>query len=240
MHNFEQFDLGDMAVCTGVIRRAGGRCKTIPELAKSIVDYFYEELIDDGDVTQKACALVRFFCTQDYDQLDEELKECADKLLTDAQRTSKMKCLVNVATRGDLPAWNDPRLSRNHRVIPLPSEAIVLEMPMIAKLIVDMGMNINKVLVPHGEIMIGKSEKDYNIFHIANAVGSEFIPAQNEFVIPHKIKSVIGFGGTTNAGNMFAVILFSKVRLSTEIANSFRNLALATNLAIMKMHEKNM
>ena len=87
-------------------------------------------------------------------------------------------------------------------------------------------------------LLIGKAEEDYNIFLVENAVGSPIIPAQEDFVLPNKIKSVLGFGGMLPTGNMFAVILFSKVRITKDTADMFRCIALATNLAVMRFDDQ--
>ncbi len=42
--------------------------------------------------------------------------------------------------------------------------------------------------------MLVREEKKYGVLHVPNAVGSQFIPAQQEFVIAQGIKSVVGFG----------------------------------------------
>ncbi len=109
---------------------------------------------------------------------------------------------------------------------------------MISQLISDLGLRVSDVIEPPKDLFIGNSEEDYNIFLVPDAVGSAVIPAQTEFVIPHKIRSVLGFGGMMHTGDMFAVILFSKVKIRRSTADMFRCIALATNLAVMRFAEK--
>jgi hypothetical protein len=68
--------------------------------------------------------------------------------------------------------------------------------------------------------------KTYNVFHVAEARGSSAIPAQEEFVIPYGVRSALGFGGVLRSGDLFAVIMFTKVPINDETAGRFRNLAL--------------
>jgi len=51
--------------------------------------------------------------------------------------------------------------------------------------------------------------------------------------VPFGIRSVIGFGGMLPSGNLFAVILFTKVPIPRETADLFRPLALSVKLAIL-------
>lgn len=149
-----------------------------------------------------------------------------------------MKCMVLEGSAGDHPEWNSPLTSNGHKAIPLPSEDLVNQMPMISHLITDLGLRVADVLQPPPNLLIGKAEEDYNIFLVQNAVASPIIPAQDQFVIPNQIKSVLGFGGMLPTGNMFAVILFAKVRISKDTADMFRCIALATNLATMRFDEQ--
>jgi hypothetical protein len=236
MHNLEHFNLGDMAICTGAIRRLGTSSNSFEDLARNIVDYFYEHLVRNNS-NDSACALVRLFRTRPYGNLSPELKSCADAAFQADLCFPLMKCLVLEASRGELPDWNGVAGSKNHRAIPLPSEELVKQMPMISKLIEDFGLRVKDLFDSPADILIGRSEEDYNIFHIPDAVGSAYIPAQEGFVIPHGVKSVIGFGGKMTSGNIFAVVLFSKVKISEDITQMFRCLALATNLAAMRFDE---
>jgi len=96
------------------------------------------------------------------------------------------------------------------------------------------GLRVKDVLEPPEDILIGNSEEDYNIFYIPEALGSPIIPAQKEFVEAYNIRSVLGFGSMLPSGDLFAVIIFSKVKISREVAEMFRCLALAANLALMR------
>ncbi len=65
-----------------------------------------------------------------------------------------------------------------------------------------------------------------NVFHIPQAVGSPFVPAQAEFVLPYGVQSVLGMGGVLPEGELFVVILFSRVTIGGEVAERLRELAL--------------
>src|SRR5205807_7868251 len=60
-----------------------------------------------------------------------------------------------------------------------------------------------------------------------------FVPVQREFVIPYGVRSVLGFGSLLPSGNLFVVVLFTKVFLSRSTADLFKPLALSTRLALL-------
>jgi hypothetical protein len=130
-------------------------------------------------------------------------------------------------------------LSRGHRAIPLPSPEIVEKAPMISQLIKELGLDMSEVLQPSPEIVKELAGKRHGVFHVENAIRSPYIPAQEDFVIAHGIRSVVGFGGVLFSGDLFAVILFSKVHVPPSAADRFRTLALDVKSAFSRFSEAN-
>jgi hypothetical protein len=137
-----------------------------------------------------------------------------------------MKCLTLLATVGDEPEWNDRRSSEGHQAIPLPSPYVVERAPMIAQLIREFGMDLSDVVRPTGDVVRTLGGKSYGVFHVEEAVGSPYIPAQAGFVDRYGIRSVVGFGGLLPTGDLFGLILFSRVHVPVGSAERFRSLAL--------------
>jgi hypothetical protein len=77
------------------------------------------------------------------------------------------------------------------------------------------------------------SQRTFNVFHVADALGSPMVPAQQEFIAPEGIRSCLGFGGMLPEGNLFAVILFSRVRIPGETASMFKPLSLSVKAALL-------
>jgi hypothetical protein len=149
-----------------------------------------------------------------------------------------MKCLTLMATVGESPSWNSRYLSRGHRAIPLPSPEIVEKAPMIAQLIKELGLELNQVVQPSPDIVRELAGKRHGVFHVEDARGSPYIPAQEEFVARFSIRSVLGFGGLLAAGDLFAVILFATVHVTPAAADRFRTLALDVKSAFSKFNDK--
>ena len=138
-----------------------------------------------------------------------------------------------LATAGDLPTWNSRTESVGHQTIPLPSEQVVNQVPMIAQLIKQLGLVVRNVISPDPSLIVDFQERTYNVFHILEAQGSPYIPAQEEFILPFKIQSVLGFGGILPSGNLMAIILFSKLPIERETAELFKPLALNAKMAVL-------
>ena len=102
---------------------------------------------------------------------------------------------------------------------------MVAGIPMITRLINQFGIDVGTVMRPDPMLIGDLSQKTFNTFYVPEAVGSPYIPFQDEFVIRHGIKSVLGFGGVLSSGELFVVIMFSKASIPSETADAFKNLA---------------
>jgi hypothetical protein len=76
--------------------------------------------------------------------------------------------------------------------------------------------------------------RNLDVFHVEDAAGSDFVPAQVEFVRPYGVRSVLGFGGMLPTGELFFVVMFATTAISSETAARFRTLALCVKLVLLK------
>jgi hypothetical protein len=219
-----KFGLSEMLRCSTELRRATREAPTMEDAAQRVCRVLYDELVAPDK--SRACALVRCYKTHPYGKLDPELQAFAKTVLQGNTPAASMRCLTLIGTVGDQPAWNSRRTSLEHQAIPLPSIDMIERAPMIAQLIRQFGLDLTDVVQPANDLVRGLVGKTYGVFHVAEAKGSPYIPAQQDFVIKFGIRSVIGFGGSLPSGDLFAVILFARVPVSSETADRFRNLAL--------------
>lgn len=232
--NLEAFGLPEMLRCGRGIRRAAEGAVTMEDALGRVSRFLYEELRSSSD--DRACALVRCYKTHPFGQLPSAQRAFATTLMGEAKPDPSMPCLTLLATIGDNPMWNDIRRSKGHRAIPLPSPDIVGKAPMIAQLIKQFGLDLAAVTAPASADIARKLEgKTYGVFHVEEALGSPFIPAQ-DFVRRYNIESVVGCGGHIRA-DLFAVILFSKVRVDAEAAERFRTLALDVKATLFPLED---
>jgi hypothetical protein len=232
MADIHGFGLKEMVQFSQALRSAGAGAATMEAAASGIVRYLYDHLTV-GETGEKALALARFFKTHAYEGLDEELQAFARGVLGTSPESPGMRCLTLLASAGEMPEWNSRRGSSGHKAIPLPSEELVERFPMIRHLVQQLGLEINAVVRPDPALVMDMAQKSYNVFHVPEAVGSPYVPAQSEFVMPCGIRSAVGFGGMLPSGNLFAVILFFKCPLSRDTAALFKTLALAAKIAVL-------
>lgn len=202
------------------------------EVADRVVQWLHGELGLPG-AEGRACALVRLFVTMPYDSLGQEQQDFARTLLGGEPESPGMKCLTLLASAGELAPWNSRHSSAGHKALPLVSEESIARSPMIAQLIRQLGVDLGTLLSPDADVMVDAGQRTFNVFHIPDAKGSPYIPAQADFVVPHDIRSVIGFGGVLPPGEMFAAILFARVTIPREIADLFKTLALNVKVALL-------
>ena len=222
--NLQDFDLPQM-LRTGLgVRRAANGAPTMEDAFARVCRFLYEELRDGQG--NRACALVRAYKTHAYESLEPDLQHFADRLMGADRPVPSMKCLTLLASAGDRTEWNDRRRSAGHQAIPLPRPDIVEKAPMIAQLIRQFGLDPGQLVTPSPEFVRDMEGRTYGVFFVEDASGSPYIPAQKEFVRPNGIRSVIGCGGSLRGGDLFAVILFTRVPLSQDVADRFRTVAL--------------
>ena len=194
MYEFATFKMSEMIECGSAIRRLGTGVHNMEEAAGRIVRYLYDHF-GDRRTGARACALVRLYKTCPYEGLDDELKPFARSLFGGVEAAPETKCLTLLATAGDKPAWNSRKTSVGHKAIPLPSAQVVSQAPMISRLIVQFGLDIADVVKPEAALLLELEQRTFNVFHVEEAAGSPFVPAQRDFVVPFGIRSVLGFGG---------------------------------------------
>ena len=234
MHDVTNLSITDLADLSRFTLGAGQRAQSMEQCAELMVRHLYDNLTDSRS-GQRACALVRFFKTQPFADLDPALQGLARSSLAQGVEPSPgMKCLTLLATAGNEPAWNSRHTSRSHAVIPLPSARIVEQFPMISQLIRQLGFDVAEVISADPDLIMDLNERASSVFYIPDAAGSPYIPAQAEFVQPHGIRTVMGFGGALPSGNLFVIVLFTKVRVPREHADMLNVLAIGVKGAVLR------
>lgn len=200
------------------------------EAARLIVNYLYDEFVEDDG--ERSAVLVRLYKTHPFGDLPSDLRRFAESR-SESPLTGETRCLTLLATVGALPEWSDRRNSRDHKAIPLPTESMVEQFPMISQLIRQFGIEVGTVLGPTPELARELSNRTYDAFHVEDAAGSPFIPAQ-DFVAQHGIQSAVGFGGILLTGDLYATVIFSRCRISRDAADWIRLLALSMRVPLVR------
>lgn len=237
MFDFAHFTMGNMTECGMALRAIGESASTMEDAANQIVDYLYNNLMNPH-TGSNAMALVRLYKTHDYIDLKPKTQSFCDSILPREQVPAGMKCLTLLATAGDIADWNSKNLSVGHQAIPLPSEQFVLKFPMVSNLVKQFGLELHSVINPDPSCLQDMSEITYNVFLVPEAKGSPYVPHQDDFVIPFGIKSVLGFGGILPSGNLYAIIMFSKISIQKKVAVLFKPLTLNIKLTLLPFDQQ--
>lgn len=221
--DLDRFSIGDVLACSEALKAGTAAAQSMEEIATRSTSFLYQAMVDRRG--ERACALVRFYTTLPYAALDLLLRAQVRVSLGDLPPSPDMKCLTLLGTAGDESAWNSRKTSVGHQVIPLPNPEIVRASPMISQLMQQFGLDLGAFLTDDPTFTL-TSKRTYNVFYVPDARASPFVPAQSTFVIPYRIRSAVGFGGLLPSGNLFAIVLFTKIPVSREVAELFRSLAL--------------
>jgi len=233
MYDITRFTLADMTNCGVSLRQICPEATSMEQAARATVRYLYENLHGPEG---RACALVRMYKTHPYADLPTELRDFGRELIQTETLDEATKCLTLLATVGEEPAWNDRHASRGHKSVPLLSKQAVERFPMIAQMVQHFGIPIASLLgEAKPEILRDLDQKTYNVFYVPEThIHGPYIPAQEDFVIPYRIKSALGFGGALPSGNLFAVIMFIKVPIPMETARMFRTIAINVKMNLLR------
>jgi len=235
MHNLAEFRLEDMLQLGAALRQLSCEVDEADQIGAAAVNLLYDRLRDGaGD---HACALVRLYQSFFASDLAGELAQWPQG----RDLKPKTQVLKLVGTAGERPDWNSPKASLAQRLVPLISPAQVGEHPMFARMLIQFGL-----MQEHEEghqWMLGNeatmelARPDIGVFHVIQALGSPYIPDQDDLVRPHGVASVLGCGGVLPGGHFFAVLIFSKVTITTDTAELFKSIALSLRTSLLRQRE---
>lgn len=148
--------------------------------------------------------------------------------------------LALLGTRGVEPAWNDPLQSANHLAIPLAGSSFVEEIPMVARLMHDMGVGLNWLDTTDDNLFIKNLGNIAGVFYVEDARsdcddrGRRIVPAE-AFVAAHDVRTVFGLGGSYRAGVFVAAIVFCQETLSRTQVQFFMPLVTTFKRATVRL-----
>ena len=243
MYDFANFTDTDLASCGDTLRGVGSGAPSMEDAANRLVKTLYQNITDPA-TGQTANALVRFYKTHPYDQLDAGLQEFARGALDSNPPSDDLRCLCLLATAGDIMEANSRAYSKIHQAIPLASAEFVSGIPIIGPLINQFGIDVASVMRPDPMLIADLSRKPFNTFYVPEAAGSPHMAPQNvsipsstaelfkgmaeyagEYVIQYDLKSLLAFGGVLSSGELFFVLMFSKVSIPSSTAEIFKGMA---------------
>ncbi|HUV13143.1 MAG TPA: hypothetical protein VMY18_05840 [Acidobacteriota bacterium] len=203
----------------GKIREAGSLEEASQELAASLHRNFEESAV-----------LARVFATVPYEALPSSNRKFVDNLADSADARSGLKpstpVLSLVGTYGPESNWQDRQKSQGHVGIPLISSAFVDAIPMISRLIKELGLALEWVDSNDTEKIVETIGTKAGLFYVEDAAsatdsdGRKIIAAQ-DFVSDHNVGSVFGTAGAYPSGQLAVAVVFCRERVSRSVAELF-------------------
>ena len=198
---------------------------SLEHAAQTLVRVLHEEF-DDSVV------LARTFLTIPFSALPAFNREFVEKLAETAGAGSALKpetaVLSLIGTHGQEDQWNDRRSSEGHVGIPLISAAFVESIPMISRLLKELGVPLSWVDTRDSDIVetLGGSAGLFFVENAAEATDSEGrkIIAAQEFVAKYGVRGVFGVAGPYFGDHMLVTVLFCRDAFSRTDAERFTGL----------------
>ena len=168
--------------------------------------------------------LARFFKSCAYGVLPDDIRNYIHNKESKRNLISGNKYLTLLGSFGELDNWKNRNLSENYKAFPIHDEHMLDKFPMLSAVFDQIGLNLSHLKQTDKSILIKDCHRQYGVFCVENAEGSNLIPKQAEFVRPYSVKSIFGFGGIYSTSNVYAVIIFSRERFSRKDAQLFLSL----------------
>ena len=216
---FNQLSIAEIINLSEHFKKKCTGFSSFEEVAQGLMAIFGSTFITEGG--KNSVVLSRFFKSCTYGELPDDIRDYIRNKSTEKNFSSNDKYLTLLGSYGELDNWKDRKLSKNYIAMPIHSEHMLEKFPMLSAVFNQIGLKPFRLKQTDKSIIMNGDYKQYGVFCVENADGSKQIPAQAEFVRPYSVKSVFGFGGIYSTSNVYAVIIFSKERISREIAKLF-------------------
>ena len=237
MTSINNFKYEDSLQIQNVIEGFHNQFGTIEQTGQEFMNLLYNKLTD-------SIVLCRFFLTVELVNLPDENRRFVNNLTKPFKIKNKLDLnslvLTLLGTKGENPEWNDRRNSKGHIGIPLLSADFIDKIPMMSRLLKQMGMNLEWI---DSDIQTS-TRKSFGslsgVFYVHNASTDKdskdrYIISAQDFVKEYNVKSVFGFGGGF-IGNpiFFTVIIFLRENIAKVQAEKF--ISIANSFKFITMH----
>jgi hypothetical protein len=180
---------------------------------------------------EEALVLTRIFATIPMGRLPSPNQALVSGLAASAgvadQVNDDTMVLSLLGTSGRLPEWNDRRRSKDHTGIPLASGSFVDSIPMISRLLKEIGVDLDWIDDWDTKIVSkGFLSRSTGMFYVRDARTAEDqnrrkIIASQDFVDLYGVRTVFGFGiGFLESPTLLVLIAFAREFIDEAVVRS--------------------
>jgi hypothetical protein len=237
MMNLVHYTLGDVNSLQERVHAALEGCASLREAAQRCASAVYED-------HKESLALVRLYATLPFRQLPVSDQSFVAALAESGGAAAALKgdtpVLSLLGTRGDAPGWDDRRQSKGHLGVPLVASSFVEAIPMVSRLMHDMGIGVEWLDTNDTKIVVKTLGRIAGVFYVRDAAtgvddrGRMIVPAQ-DFVRGYGVKTVFGLGGSYLNGTCVILILFTRELMEREEVEKFMPLVNTIKSATMSL-----
>lgn len=179
---------------------------------------------------EESVVIARVFLTVPYGSLPADSQQFVQNLAQSAggnsELTDRTPVLALVGTHGAEAQWCDRRKSAGHVGIPLISSVFVEAIPMISRLLRELGVPLTWVDSHDTESVVEHIGRSSGLFFVGDAAEAtdqqnRKIIAAQDFVADYQVKSVFGIGGAYENGQMIVTVVFCRDRITRDPAEHF-------------------
>ena len=210
---------------------------SVEEAAQATATLLYETFED-------TTVLARVFVTVPYARLPAPDQDFLRRLAA-ARGERALKpatpVLSLLGTRGIHPRWNDRHHSAGHRGIPLASMEFVESIPMVARLLKELGATLEWAQHLDTAVVTASLGPAAGLFYVEDAAqavdqdGRRIITA-DDFVRDYGVRTVFGFGGAYPVlGTFVAAVVFSSETVPMREVDRFMRLANTFKAVTMRL-----
>jgi len=211
MSRIASLSLEDVSALRSRVEEALKECGSFQQASQKFIDVLYEELI-------ASAVLFRVFATVEHDKLPAKEKDFVLELgrargfLSELQPKTPVVTLLG--SRGKRPSWNHRLRSERHLAIPLTSASFIKTIPMVSRLMGDMGTGLEWVQKQERNMIVTSMGRMARVLYVEDALetrtvdGFDVIPDRS-FVTENGVRTVLGLGGAYLNGTIVAVVLFT-------------------------------
>lgn len=199
---------------------------TLADAAQTFTDKLFENL-------DSTAVLVRLYGTVPYGDLPDFNREFVSRLALTRGVSHELRdgtpVLSLLGTTGVEASWCERDRSQKHLGIPLTSSSFVQAIPMVARLLQQMGLGIDWLdaeALEQGGVVASPLSGSFYVKDAVNEVdgeGRKVTPAR-DFVNGYQVKTVFGSGGTHSNGRVIVAIIFANETISETDAAKLQSL----------------
>ena len=213
------------------------RCDSVAEAAQKFVEILFVEL-------EESAVLFRLFVTVPFAVLGERERSFATKLaqargfVDELNDDTSVVCLLG--TKGKETGWNERYESERRLAIPLTKASFIQTIPMLSRLMSDMGVGLEWVEKQESEILTKSFGRMARVLYVEDAAtartsGGFDVVTERDFVAANGIKTVLGLGGAYLNSSIVMAILFTNETTPQRAVEKFMPLISTFKVATMKL-----